>query len=1319
MKEPSNGTPQTAREVFDQLLQNANQAEWARRINEIRQTNGGLADQLERLIDAHLSPATFLDAPLHQTVSNSTEFETKQVGPYKLREKIGEGGFGVVYVAEQTSPLRRKVALKLIKPGMDSQQIVARFEAERQALALMDHPNIAKVLDAGATENGRPYFVMELVNGVPITKYVERQQLTIDERLALMRSVCDAVEHAHQKGIIHRDLKPSNVLVTLHDGQPVVKVIDFGVAKALHQRLTDQTVYTALGHLIGTPMYMSPEQAEMSGLDVDTRSDVYSLGVLLYELLTGLTPFDKDSFKKAGLEVMLRMIRETEPLRPSLRLSTAAKARTAIEDPRRFNAVRSSASLRGELDWIVMKALEKSRARRYQSARELGQDLENYLADRPVDAGPPSQLYRAKKYLQRNTATVAGFCAVAFLLLLGGVLLAVFAAKQQKLASDRAVFLREKEQQRVNAERIAREQSLARFRADQRLASALLEQANAVRLRRQIGYREEGFLLLRQAKELGANAGELQTQAIAYLSDPLGLPAVKIKHEDPPPPSLPEHFASIFGSREADRTKLPGNAQMAADQDMLAIPIESHLKIALHRSGKTPKILNSPLGYVHTVAISETQNKLIAACEEGFAIWQLSDLFLLNKVSTDVVWDAAIHPAVPIAAILTSTGKVVLWSLEENRFVAESAPQDCTRIEFTEDGEFLMLLGRNGSRRNLVKAFSIRSTPEARRRLAHDGGVTGVALDHTQRWLATCGKDETIKIWEFPSLRERCTLSEQAENVEELIFCPNNSWLASADWEGNVCLWDFTEGKRLATAKLNDIEVFGLQFSAGSRFLAVSGRGGIVILEVSIEGEQIEFRQVAKHLADTTVSSVAFHPSNTFVAFNSRRNFLRLDMTTGDVVTLCKTHCPMSMARSDLHFLGNGDWLTGVSHDRVPVIFDWKNDEVIAASKDGKNTDNFNAHWTRDGAIAVSRPDVFTLVVHDMKRQEVLYQLPSEKFDLWATTVSESGRWIVSGTSQGELLVWDREGIEATLASFETNTSNLSLQSRIAMGVLEADEPEKHELALATEQAKDDFESDQRDGETYWLSSRRRALAHVANNQFEDALEAVEKMNKPDEARGIVGRILGFASRERAKQPRATERLLRKLVALSSSIVPEQRATAHVLLGMIIRYRPTDRSVASAEARDQYLKTIELDPLNAAAYDQLSRVLSSANEVSLRDPEAALKAADRSMVLSPNAFTNPYTLATLAMAQYRVGSFQDSIQTSQLALDAQAKAGNPHAPLALFMAMAHWKLGRQTQAREWYDRAGEGPQDWIFKSVFAEAEEMLGPLGDRSSKVDE
>jgi serine/threonine protein kinase len=356
------------------------------------------------------------------------------IGPYRLLEQLGEGGMGEVWLAEQTRPIRRQVALKIIKAGMDTAQVVRRFEAERQALALMDHPAIAKVFDAGATELGRSYFVMEYVRGESVTAYCDRQRLTIRDRLHLFLHICEGVQHAHQKGIIHRDLKPSNILVTMQDDQPVPKIIDFGVAKAMSRPLTEHTLYTALSGFVGTVEYMSPEQAEMGGADIDTRTDVYALGILLYELLTGVLPFDRDTFAAKPVDEIRRTIREVDPARPSTRIVQLGTTVADVGARRRIETSRLRNALRGDLDWITMKALEKDRARRYGSISDFGADIKRYLTHQPVAAGPPSAVYRSRKFIQRHRLAVS--IAAGLVIMLASVAI-ITAVQAQRLGRER------------------------------------------------------------------------------------------------------------------------------------------------------------------------------------------------------------------------------------------------------------------------------------------------------------------------------------------------------------------------------------------------------------------------------------------------------------------------------------------------------------------------------------------------------------------------------------------------------------------------------------------------------------------------------------------------------------------------------------------------------------------------------------------------------------------------------------------------------------------------------------------------------------------
>src|SRR5215831_12980637 len=412
------------RDLFIAALQIPEPAERSAWLDRECGGDAALRQRIDVLLQAFDKAGSLLENPAVAVGVTSDEPITEApgavIGPYKLLEPIGEGGFGVVFLAEQTAPVRRKVALKVLKAGMDTRQVVARFEAERQALAIMDHPHIAKVFDGGATPSGRPYFVMELVKGVPITEFCDQDHWTPRQRLELFVAVCQAVQHAHQKGIIHRDLKPSNVLVSRHDATPVVKVIDFGVAKSLGQELTDKTLFTGLAQMIGTPLYMSPEQAGMSDLDIDTRSDIYSLGVLLYELLTGTTPFPKERFEQAGYDEIRRIIREEEPPRPSTRLSESKDTLASISAQRQTEPAKLTRLVRGELDWLVMKALEKDRGRRYETANGFARDIQRYLTDEPVQACPPSTTYKLRKFARKNRKALA-LAGASVLLLVAAV----------------------------------------------------------------------------------------------------------------------------------------------------------------------------------------------------------------------------------------------------------------------------------------------------------------------------------------------------------------------------------------------------------------------------------------------------------------------------------------------------------------------------------------------------------------------------------------------------------------------------------------------------------------------------------------------------------------------------------------------------------------------------------------------------------------------------------------------------------------------------------------------------------------------------------
>jgi WD40 repeat protein/tRNA A-37 threonylcarbamoyl transferase component Bud32 len=754
-----------------------------------------------------------------------TETPGEKIGRYKLLQKIGEGGYGMVYMAEQEEPFRRHVALKVIKLGMDTRQVISRFEAERQALALMDHPNIARVLDAGATASGRPFFVMELVRGTKITEYCDQNNLPTKERLQLLMRVCQAIQHAHQKGIIHRDIKPSNILVSLHDGAAVPKVIDFGIAKATDQRLTDNTKLTAFEQFIGTPAYMSPEQAETSGLDIDTRTDIYSLGVLLYELLTGKTPFDQKELLRAGVAAMRLRLRTEDPIRPSTRLSTMAEAeRTNVAKHRQSDVPRLVHLFRGDLDWIVLKCLEKDRTRRYETASGLAMDIRRHLNDEPVTARPPGKVYQFQKLVHRNKLAFAAAAAVAMALVIGAV---------------------GSGWQTVKATRARGEADAARLRADQNATRAERERERAKKEQ----LRAESSELVARQKAYAADMN-LAQQALAINN--LGRAKELLERNRPSGPQqdlrgwewryLWQQSRGDFQYTICQKTNPIFSLAVSADEKWLALGDEQG-GLSIWDLPARHEIASLPAGHGEVrVALSPREALLAYSTDTttpgtngqySVRLWKVATREIVTELPLTGLC-IGLEFSTDGQKLITSTGdpdnQITLWTIPEGKKLAAYPARQIwntgTPFAVARDlsaAAHAMDDGRLG-------VIDLATGKERWSAKAADDVITALAISPDGKTLASGAgfAESTIRLWDLASGREITRLQGHRAWVSQLVFWPDGKTMASASGDQTIRLWDTTDFQPLRTLRGHRLEVYRLALLGDQRTLVSGCKDGSV-----------------------------------------------------------------------------------------------------------------------------------------------------------------------------------------------------------------------------------------------------------------------------------------------------------------------------------------------------------------------------------------------------------------------------------------------------------------------------------------------------------
>ena len=808
------------KEIFFEALEKPTAAERAAYLDGACGKDLGLRARVQALLANHFNQDSFMEPAV--AVSNESgggtvlapvgEKTGDRVGRYKLLQQIGEGGCGVVYMAEQEEPVHRRVALKVIKLGMDTKSVIARFEAERQALALMDHPNVAKVLDAGATQAGRPYFVMELVRGIKITDYCDQHNLATPARLGLFVQVCHAIQHAHQKGIIHRDIKPSNILVTLHDGVPVPKVIDFGIAKATEQKLTNKTLFTAFEQFIGTPAYTSPEQAEMSGLDIDTRSDIYSLGVLLYELLTGKTPFDAKELVAAGLEEMRRTIREKEPVRPSTRLSTMLEGDlTKVAAQRQSDAPKLIHLVRGDLDWIVMTCLEKDRTRRYDTANSLALDIQRHLNDEPVAARPPTAAYRLQKLVRRNRLAFAAATVVlvALVLAAGVSTWQARVATQAKKVAERARG--DETRQRVVAQAAQRQADEQRQRAEDQLYAANLnlmrlawDENNVRQVRRLLeetaAYRDRGFEWYYWKRQshlefLTLNGHSDQVYSAAFSPDGRYIVTGSF-----------DHTAKVWDAKIGkELLTLKGHSSVvypaAFSPDGRWIVTGSYdntAKVWGASGGKELLTLKGHSGGIMAAAFSANSQSIITGSQDG----------------TAKVWDAA-------------NGK--------ERFTLKVHNDGVFSAAFSPDGKWIVTGSKNGP----AKVWEAAGGKEWLTLNGHTQAVWSAGFSPDSQRIVTGSSDETARVWESATGKELVSLRGHRGVVFSAAFSPDSQRIVTSGYDHTARIWEAASGKELFIFKGHRDLVSGAAFSPDGQWIVTCT---LVPVIKPIEQDQVGFR---------------------------------------------------------------------------------------------------------------------------------------------------------------------------------------------------------------------------------------------------------------------------------------------------------------------------------------------------------------------------------------------------------------------------------------------------------------------------------------------
>ncbi len=975
-----------AGEIFQNAIEIDDPAKREDYLNNACEGDKNLRAEVAGLLEAHEKSGDFLEVSAVAPISAPIEGPGTKIGRYELIELLGEGGMGLVYLAQQQEPVRRKVALKIVKLGMDTMQVVARFEAERQTLALLEHPNIARVFDAGTTETGRPYFVMEYVEGLSITKYCDEQKLTVEQRLNLFRQACEAVHHAHQKGIIHRDIKPSNILVSIQDGKPVPKIIDFGIAKAIAQPLTGETSYTEHGQLLGTPEYMSPEQAGMDYQQVDTRSDIYSLGVVLYELLAGVTPYDAKKLREGGIDRIQEIICEDEPGTPSARLTGLGDKAGKIAESRRTQIFTLTRRLHRELEWIPMKAMRKDRTRRYRSASELADDIQNYLSGSPLIAGPESNVYRARKFVRKHAGSVASAALVAVVIILGLIISTVFSFKAEKARGQEAAA-------RIEAEQ-ARDKEAA-LRAEVEKALGRAEKAEAIAEERSEDYRRALYVNSIQLAHAKHQQGDTKAVRTLLEACPDDLRGWEWNHLD----YIADQARIVL--REASNAVM--SPALSPDGKLIASGgWGKSVKVWDEATGSKRMDLTGHEGAVWCVAFSPDGKRLVSgSADKTIKVWDVQsgrELKTLHGHNRAVSYVTCSPDGKGIAS--SEYGPIKIWDVEKG---VEITNMQCKstwigKLAFSPDGKHIASYNKD--------AISVWDTTSGAELItipsAHKLWVTCVAYSPDGKSIVSCGWDSNIKVWDASTGKQTMILRSGSQRLNCVGYDASGKYIVAPNQGNNISVWDSVTGEVVTTLAGHEASILSVSFSLdGKKILSSSEDKTIRVWDTLWSKERMLIH------TDSFTLGLAYSPDGRRLATGGMKGGVTIwDAAAGIELTTIPVNASWIF---DMVFSPDGSQLASGGASGAGMIWDVTTGAQLMSFSEpqsyGKGITAMAFSLNGNNIVAGNQEGIVRL--YDTKTGKELMRLPGGRGQTESLAYFPNGSRILSGFLKGPVKVWD------------------------------------------------------------------------------------------------------------------------------------------------------------------------------------------------------------------------------------------------------------------------------------------------------------------------